>query len=213
MRIFILAGLLCCRSNRLCGTMSSLSCTSWAKEQHSNEMPQGWCGALVGLHCLSVVCLLMPPQAKLQRSTAQPSAAQRSAAHLGHFCTALSTSFSESQHSKGQLSSSMAPRPLQSLYLIAFLYRRVFHTARRWGPNVLIGDHALPAHLQAVEKEATAMSDINLPSTFRSPCTRFGPQRASSLPTHPDSRSSSPDFLTLLGQHFPLPVLLLLPVL
>ena len=68
-----------------------------------------------------------------------------------------------------------------------------------------------PAHLQAVEKEALEPSDIHLPSTLRSPCTRFGPPRACSVPPHLHSRSSSPDFLTQLGQHLPFPVLLLLP--
>ena len=53
---------------------------------------------------------------------------------------------------------------------------------------------------QDVEKETTAQSEIHLPSTFRSPATRFGPPRAKSVPPPAQaSRPCSPDFLTQLG--------------
>ena len=122
----------------------------------------------------------MPPQAKPQHSAAQHSTAQHSTA----------------QHSTAQHSTQALSQLSWCLYT-----KCISHTARQQRPSKLLCDRASPAvHLQGVEKEATALSDINLPSSFRSPCTRFGPARASSLPTHPDSRSSSPDFLTQLGQ-------------
>ncbi|KAL3133397.1 hypothetical protein ABBQ38_007266 [Trebouxia sp. C0009 RCD-2024] len=53
---------------------------------------------------------------------------------------------------------------------------------------------------KGVDKEATALSDIHLPSTFNSPCTRFGPARAHSVPPNSATRPSSPDFHTQLEQ-------------
>lgn len=55
---------------------------------------------------------------------------------------------------------------------------------------------------QDVEKETIAQSDIHLPSSLRSPGTRFGPPRAQSVPPPAQgSRPSSPDFVTQLGQY------------
>ena len=49
----------------------------------------------------------------------------------------------------------------------------------------------------------TELSEIHLPSTFKSPCTRFGPSsgpaRAHSVPLLDQSRLGTPDYHTQLG--------------
>jgi len=57
--------------------------------------------------------------------------------------------------------------------------------------------------IQDIEKEMTELSEIHLPSTFKSPCTRFGPPsgpvRAHSVPLLDQSRSGTPDYHMQLG--------------
>ena len=58
--------------------------------------------------------------------------------------------------------------------------------------------------LQKVDKEESEPTQINLPSTFKSPCTRFGPAsgptRSHSVPLM-SNRSVSPDYTTQLGNY------------
>ena len=52
----------------------------------------------------------------------------------------------------------------------------------------------------------TELSEIHLPSTFKSPCTRFGPpsgpSRAHSVPLLDQGRSGTPDYHTQLGNTY-----------
>ncbi|KAL0035780.1 hypothetical protein WJX77_002540 [Trebouxia sp. C0004] len=54
-----------------------------------------------------------------------------------------------------------------------------------------------------IETEMTELSEIHLPSTFKSPCTRFGPPsgpaRAHSVPLLDQGRSGTPDYHTQLA--------------